>query len=590
MEILKKNKREYAHPYIPELESLYRQGRISRREFLRNATLLGMSFGAATLAASCAAPATEEPVAPTAVPTEIPTMAPTDTPEPTDTPAPTDTPVPTGPKRGGVMTEGQVVRGIDHPARYAWIAGDSNITRFVIEYLTLTDSDNVTHPHLLEGWEVSEDLRTWTLNLRQGVTWSTGEPFVADDVIFTMGEWLNEDVGSSMLGLVGAYLSPDGIEKMDDYTVVLHLNSPQIAVPEHFFHYAAPILDHRTFEGDWLENPVGTGPFTVGEWTVGERAVLKARDDYWMMGEDGNPLPYLDELRFIDLGDEQTALVSAIKSGQIDVFFPQVASFQSLKDDPNVVIKSSVTGVCRVLRMRVDIEPYTDNRVRQALKMCQDRQKILDVAYFGEGAIARDFHVAPVHPSYCDSVEPFPYDPERAKALLDEAGYPDGVDLELTVAAEWTDGVSYAETLKQDAEPAGIRIQLRSVPGSTYWDEWTEVPLGITPWNHRSLAVMILPLPYTCDEEGNPVPWNETRWCDEEFSELLQQAQGTLDVEARRSIMCDIERIQRDRGSVGISYWMNQWIIHRPQFKGLKAHPTNFNHGFVHAWYDPDEA
>jgi peptide/nickel transport system substrate-binding protein len=486
------------------------------------------------------------------------------------------------------MTQGQVVRGIDHPARYSWISGDANITRFMIEYLTITDEQNISHPHLLESWEASDDLETWTLNLRQNVTWSTGEPFVADDVIFTIEQWLDKDVGSSMLGLMGDYLPADGIEKVDDHTIILHLNSPQIAVPEHLYHYPAPILDHRTFEGDWLENPVGTGPFTLEEWTVGERAILKARDDYWMMGEDGKPLPYLDELRFIDLGSEETAYISAIKGGQIDTFYPQIAAFQALKDDPNVVLKGIATSQGRVLRMRVDAEPYTDNNVRKAIKMCQDRQKILDLAYFGEGAVGRDFHVAPTHPAFCDEVEALPFDPEQAAALLAEAGYPDGIDIELTVASEWTDVVSYGETLQQDAEAAGIRIELRSVPTSTYWDEWTEVSFGITPWTHRPLAVMVLPLAYLCDAEGDPVPWNETKWCDDEFAELLAEAQGLLDVEERRKVMCEIERIQRDRGSVGIAYWRNRWIVHRPQFKGLKAHPTDYNDIFVHAWHDPE--
>jgi peptide/nickel transport system substrate-binding protein len=97
---------------------------------------------------------------------------------------------------------------------------------------------------------------------------------------------------------------------------------------------------------------------------------------------------------------------------------------------------------------------------------------------------------------------------------------------------------------------------------------------------------MVLPLAYLCDEDGTPVPWNETRWCDDEFEEILLKAQGTLDVEERRKLMCDIQTIQRDRGSVGIAYWRNRWIAHSPKIKGLKAHPTDYNDIFVHAWVD----
>ena len=568
MQILKKKPTNGVHAYIPELEDLFRKGRISRREFLRNATLLGMSLaGASAFLASCA-----------------PAPEPTATPKPVVA-APTATPKPTGPPRGGTLTYGTRVLGIDHPARYSWITGDADTTRFVIEYLTYTDENNVTHPRLLEKWEASDDLKTWTLHLRKGVTWTTGEPFNADDVVFTMKEWLNPDVGSSMLGLL-TYLQPTGIEKKDDLTVVLHLDSPQIGVPEHLYHYPGPMLDHRTFAGDWLENPVGTGAFTLEEWSVGERAVLKARKEgYWKKGADGKPLPYLDEIICVDLGEERTAYVSAMKGGQVDVIYPEVSDFQALKDDPNVAIAAIPTTQTRVLRMRVDMEPWTDARVRNAVKLCQDKDKILKLAFFGEGITGPDCHVSPVHPAFCP-MDPNPYSPDRAKALLAEAGYPDGLDVTITVASGWPDVVSYAETLKQDAEAAGLRITINAIPVSAYWDVWTEADFAITPWTHRSLAVMVLPLAYTCDKEGTPVPWNESRWCDEEFDELLTKAMGTLDLEDRRKLMCDIQRIQVERGSIGIPFWKNTWIAYNPKFKGMTAHPTQYNDNWTEVWIE----
>ncbi|NIN63377.1 MAG: hypothetical protein GTO63_01395, partial [Anaerolineae bacterium] len=101
-----------------------------------------------------------------------------------------------------------------------------------------------------------------------------------------------------------------------------------------------------------------------------------------------------------------------------------------------------------------------------------------------------------------------------------------------------------------------------------YWGLWTETAVGITTWAHRPLAVMVLPLAYIADSEGTPVPWNESRWVDDEFTELLQQAQGTLDVEARREIMADLQRIQQERGSIGIAWWVNFWAISNPGFQG----------------------
>jgi peptide/nickel transport system substrate-binding protein len=574
MYIIRRTKRNPdEHVYIPELQELYRQGRVTRREFVRNATLLGMSVASASaLLAACGG--SEAPTATSA-------PEPTEKPAATTPPEPTATPVPAGPIRGGTLTHGSRVQGIEHPARFSWIDGDANITRFMIEYLTYVDEKNVARPALAESWEASDDLKTWTLNLRKNVKWSTGEPFGADDVVFSMKEWLNPDVGSSVLGLM-SYLQPTGIEKKDDYTVVLHLDSPQLCVPEHLHHYPSAILDHRTFKGDWLENPVGTGAFSLEEWSVGERAVLKRRDGYWKMGTDGNALPYLDEIVVVDLGDDETAFISAMQSGQIDVFDPEVASVQALKGDPNIVFGAVATNATRVLRMRVDMEPWTDNRVRTALKLCQDKEKILSLAYFGEGITGPDCHISPAQPEFAP-MEAMKKDTDKAKALLAEAGYSDGLDVTLTCASGG-DMQSYAEVLKLDAEAAGFRIEINAVPSSSYWDVWTEVDLGITAWAHRALAIMVLPLAYVCDKEGTPVPWNETRWSDEEFDRLLTTAMGTLDVEERRKIMADIQRIQVERGSIGVPYWMNRWIAYSPKVKGMVAHPTRYNDNWVQVW------
>jgi peptide/nickel transport system substrate-binding protein len=543
------------HPAINDLKEQYCNGKMSRREFIRYATLLGASIGSAsTLLAGCAPEPTAEPTKPA---------------EPAE---PTEAPEPSGPRRGGTVRVATFVPGVDHTARISEQQALPAL-RHVFEYLTFTDWDGITHPFLLENWEASEDLTTWTLNLRQDITFSNGDLFNADDVVFTMKEWLNPEVGSSMRGLM-SYLQPEGIEKVDDHTVRLQLDSPQIAIPEHLYHYPAMILNHRTFEGNILDAPIGTGPFTLDEYAVGERVVCKARDDYWQMGEDGDPLPYLDEILLVDLGEDQTAYVSAFKSGQVDTFhMPQPATWEAMKDDPNAIVEPVSTGRTIVLRMRADQEPWNDERVRLALKLCQDRQHILDVVFFGQGVLGADTHVAPAHPEYCPIESP-EYDPERAKELLAEAGFPDGLEFDLSVASTGY-YVSMAEALKQLAEPAGINVNIVTMSQSQYSQKWTEHTVGITGWGHRPLAVMVLPLAYGCTD-GEPASWNESHWCDEEFNELLTKAQGTLDLEERREIMCELERIQQERGTAGISFWQNQWGIIRNNFKNFRAHPTNY--------------
>ncbi len=537
--------KENMHPLIPKLKNEMEKGNLSRREFMRYATLLGLSASAAGSLIGMALPRK-------AAAQKI--------------------------RRGGKLRIATGVQKVTHPAQFSWVE-PTNIIRQVAEYLTITDKDNITHPYLLENWVVSDDLKTWTLNLRKGVKFNNGDEFVSDDVVFTMNQWLNPDIGSSLLGMIGAYLDPSGIEKAGKYQVKLNLKKAEIAVPEHLFHYPAIILNHRTFEGDFIKAPHGTGPYTLDVYRESERAVLKRRDDYWQMGADGKPLPYMDGYEFIDMGDEMPPRIAALKSAEIDLIELATTGgtsvYKALKDDPNVKITPIGTAQARVLRMRVDLKPWDNEKVRMALKLCQHREKILHLAYFGQGLLAHDVHVCPKHPEYCK--KPIPkYDPEKAKKLLAEAGYPKGLDVNLAVGSEWTDVVRYAEILKQDAAPAGFRINIQTMPTSQYWEKWTEVDLGVTPWQHRPLGTMVLNLAYVTDEKGEPVAWNETNWSDPEFTKLLNKANGTLDVDARRKIFCDLEKIQWERGSVAIAWWQNNWLITTKRVMNAEPHPTGY--------------
>ncbi|MCB9078149.1 MAG: ABC transporter substrate-binding protein [Anaerolineaceae bacterium] len=545
---------EKVHPAIPDAYQKLKQGRISRREFMRFATLLGLSAGAATIAAQCGAPA--QPAAPAA---QSGAAAPTE-----------EAAAASGAiKRGGTWTSSMQLQLLDHPARLSWVEG-ANIVRQFSEYLTETGPDNITRPYLLDRWEASEDVKTWDLYLKQGITFNNGDELTADDVIFTFGEWLNPDVGSSMLGLLSYLSGPQDVEKVDDYHIRLNLQTPNIGVPEHLFHYPAIVL-HRNFEGDIIKQPVGTGAFLLEEYAEGERAVFKRREDYWRMGEDGSPLPYLDQLIYVST--DKDAGVAALQSGQVNSLYdPRPSDFQALKDVAGLTVRPVSTAQCLVLRMRVDVEPWTDVRVRNALKMCQDREKILQLSYFGEGDLSIDAHVAPVHPAYCPKDIPA-YDPEGAKALLTEAGFPDGLKVTLATKNDQQEP-ELAQALKELAAPAGFDIQLDITDPSGYWDRWTEVDLGITSWTHRPLDTMVLPLAYIKEAIG---AWNETRWSDDEFETLLRQAEGTLDVEARRELMCQIEDIMQERGPIGNSFWKKIWNITSSEFQNVQAHPTAYD-------------
>lgn len=539
------------HPYIPDLKEEFRRGRIDRREFIRLAALLGLSpLAIRHFVGSVGHAAQAGPAAPAAG---------------------------GSPRRGGVIRAAERVQRIDDPARLQWVPS-SNICRHVAEYLTYTDHENVTHPYLAERWEPSADAKTWTFFIRKGVKFNTGKELTADDVVWNLKRWLDPKTGSSVRGLM-SYLSADNIQKVDAHTVRLHLDRAQIAVPEHLYHYPALILP-KEFEGDFTKQPWGTGPFLMTEYVFGERVVLKRRDDYWRTGSDGKSLPYVDGVRVLDLGDEAAASVAALASGQVDVI-PEVeiATLDALERLPNVEIAQARTAQTAFFRMRVDKKPFEDVRVRKAIKLCQDRAKILRIAYRGFGELGADHPVAPVHPAYCPETAP-PYEPARAKALLAEAGHPNGIDITLVAQPEPQWESIACQVLKETAAPAGVRITVNTVPSPQYWDKWTEWDFGFTRWTHRPLDTMVLALAFRCGAK-----WNETRWCHEGFERLLNEAEGTVEVEKRRKIMCQIQHLVREEAGVGIPLWRNVFLAHDQKVKGVRAHPTRYMNYWV-AWVE----
>lgn len=524
------------HAYMPELKDQYRKGEISRREFLRSATLLGMSAAAASVLVGDAG-----------LPTRAAHAA----------------------KRGGVLRVSMRVQKMKDPASFNW-STMSNSARQIAEYLTVTDHDNITHPHLLDRWEPSRDLKTWTLHLRKGIQFHLGgskrRELTAEDVMWNIKRWLAKEIGSSILGLM-SYLSPEGVEQVDRHTVRLHLSIPQMAVPEHLFHYPALILP-REFGGDFLKEPWGTGPFTLERYVVGEQVVLKRRSDYWQPGR-----PYLDEVRFIDLGEEEATNVAALASQQVDLLHELgIASLDVVARIPHAQILDVKTAQTAVIRMRTDKKPFDDPRVRNAVKLCQDHTRLLEAAYRGRGVEGADHHVSPAHPAYAPESTP-KQDIARARALLADAGYPNGIDLEMDVKKDPAWESICMQAFQEMAAAAGIRIKLSVMPSAQYWQIWDKTTFGFTSWIHRPLDTMVLSLGYRC-RDGQPVPFNETKWCDPTFDRMLDEAEAILDHKERRKVMARIQPYMREHGPIGLPFWRSVFQAADQRIKGYRVHPA----------------
>lgn len=546
------------HPGVKKMEKNLAEGKCSRREFIRTTTLLGLSV---TTAYGLASSILGKDILPDLISS-----------------------VHAGQKKGGVLKFGMVVQEMADPATYSW-GEKAVVARHIVEYLVETGPDNITRPYLAKSWEASDDLKSWTFHLRKGIKWSNGDDFIADDVVFNFTRWLDPKTGSSNLGLFDSMLEETGekdkkgnpikrmiksaVEKIDDYTVRLNLRSAVLSIPENLYNYPAAIV-HRNFEkegGDLSKNPVGTGPYTLSKLKIGEIAVLKKRKEkYW--GDE----VFLDEIRFIDLGKDAGAYLAAIASKQVDAIYDlDLTTLESAKNIPGVKVVSVPSAQTGVIRMKVDQKPFDDIRVRKAVQKCCDAQRQLKITQQDLGIVGEHHHVATIHPEYF-KLGPVKQDIAGAKKLLEEAGYPDGIELTCNVGN--TNGTweqNSVAVLKEDAARAGINIKMNVMPSAQYWDVWMTAPMSLTTWAHRPLGVMCLGLAYR-----SGVPWNESSYNNPAFDDALTDAESTLDVEKRRVKMEKVEKILQDDAVIVQPFFRSVFTATRDNVIGFEMHPTNY--------------
>lgn len=533
MNSLKTNSGNALHSEVPRICQQFVHGEIDRRSFLRTLSWLGVSMASAgAFVGSQSGSAFAEEVA---------------------------TPV-----DGGELRFGMAIQEITDPMLTSWTEA-SNLFRNCLEYLTYVDAENVTHPYLAKSWTPSEDLKVWDFELDENAKWSNGDAFTSADMVFNIERWIAPDSKSSNKT---AFSMVEKIEATGDHSVRLTLSRGLVSLPEQLYAYNCPMV-HRDFVtqgADWPSNPIGTGPYKMTTYEVGRQAVFEKRPDYW-----GTPA-HLDKIHYIDVGTDVTTQIAALASKQIDIIFrASITDTELLNSLPNIRVLKSEPAHTLVIRMQVDVAPFDDIRVRKAVQLAADNAQMLAVAYRGEGVVGDNYHVSPKHPDHFP-LPPMVRDVEKAKALLAEAGYPDGLDIELTLGntqGRWEQDT--AQILQQNLAEAGIRLKLNVLPSAQYWAVWNKVPFGLTYWAHRPLGVMTLVLAY---RTGGA--WNESNFASPEFDAALDKALAIVDPKERSLAMEEVQQILRDAAVMVQPYWPKEFAACSDRVHNYEFHPSHF--------------
>ncbi|MBL8908749.1 MAG: ABC transporter substrate-binding protein [Rhizobiales bacterium] len=427
------------------------------------------------------------------------------------------------------------------------------VNDIIYSRLVRQDDDGEPAPELAVSWTPNENATEWTLKLQPGVKFHDGSDFDAADVKFTLERIKDPALESPVASVLGMI---DHVEVVDPLTAKIVLSSPHAGLPVLLLDYRVRMLP----EGAGPTNDklgIGTGPFKLESYDPEGRTVLVANKDYW------EGAPKLDRIEFTAIPDSE-ARNQAMLAGQLDMSSVTRDQQPVYESNPNFVVQSFPAGDWYGIAFRTDTAPFTDPKVRKAIRVAVNRDEMIKLMV-GEGnaAVTCDVPVKSSDPYHAEIS--CPQDIELAKKLLTEAGFPDGIDIEVNTADLEPGMVQFAEIYQQQVAKAGIRAKVKLAPSDGYWDDvWMKEPASVTSWSERP-ADQILNEAYRTGSS-----WNESYFSNPEFDSALDKARSSLDFEEAKKAYGDAQRLLFEVGGTFIPYLQNGSRVMTNKVTGIK--------------------
>ncbi len=422
-------------------------------------------------------------------------------------------------------------------------------------------------PGLAKTWSISDDGKVYTFELHRGVKFHNGQPFTAADVKYTLD--LARDPENQTKTHKEYYKDIANVEVVDDYAVKITLNT----VNSMFFYDLArgdSVILPKDMQPTMKTHPVGTGPFMFKEWVKGDHVTLVKFEEYYQEG-----LPYLDEVvfKFIDSAPARNA---ALKAGDLDVIgwvtSPETAV--DFEKDPRFKVYSGVTTGDVIMSTNNSRKPFNDVRVRRAMAHAIDRRAIIDGAMFGYGTPIGT-HMSPINPNYVDLTWMYPYDPEKAKLLLAEAGYPNGFEAVIKLPSMYPYSVRSGEIITDLFKKVGITLKIELIE----WGQWID-----RVYRNADYDLTVIGHVEAFDIGIYTNPEYYFRYDNPRFQEIIKRARESADPDEQKKLYAIAQYVLADDAVNGFLFEAPSLIAMRKEVMGWWKDYPAIAHDVTEVW------